>query len=49
MDEFEYFLITQQVGLNPPIEGILGMSLNRQFMLSNQYYEVGPLFIDHLK
>ena len=49
VDDFEYFLITQQVGLSPPIEGILGMSLNRQFMLSDVEYPVGPLFIDHLK
>ena len=40
--------MTQQVGLSPPIEGILGMSLNNTFLMSEQTYAVGPLLIDAL-
>jgi len=34
--------------MNPPIEGILGMSLNNNFMMSSKPYEVGPLLVDQL-
>jgi len=42
--KFPYFWVTQQVGLSPPIEGILGLSQNKQFMMSSKTIEVGPLF-----
>ena len=40
--------MTSQTGLTPPIEGIMGMSLNNTFLMSEQTYEVGPLYIDAL-
>jgi hypothetical protein len=30
---FEYFSIQNQTGLNPPIQGVFGLSQNRQFMM----------------
>jgi len=34
--------------MNPPIEGILGMSLNNNFMMTTKDYQVGPLLVDQL-
>jgi hypothetical protein len=34
IEEFEYFAFTNQTGINDPIEGILGMSQNKQMILS---------------
>jgi len=48
VSKFKYFLIESQKGMNPPIEGILGMSLKNNFMMSNKAYEVGPLLVDQL-
>ena len=48
VQNFEYFAIFEQTGLRPPIEGILGLSQNKQFMLSSEPREVGPLFIQAL-
>ena len=49
VSKFEYYLISQQTGLNPPIEGILGMSMNAPFMLApDSDIEVGPLYVEAL-
>jgi len=42
---FEYFSVTHQDGLSPPIEGIVGLSQNKQFLMSNTQHVVGPLFV----
>jgi hypothetical protein len=49
VNDFEYFLINEQTGLNPPIEGILGLSMNQPFLLAPEgETEVGPLYIEYL-
>lgn len=46
--DFEYFSILTQQGLNPPIEGILGMSQNSSSAMEGRaFVEVGPLFVEH--
>lgn len=44
--DFEFFLIDRQKGIREPIDGILGLSLNYQPIISNAYLDVGPLYID---
>jgi hypothetical protein len=49
VNDFEYYLINQQTGLNPPIEGILGLSMNSPFLLApDSAMQVGPLYIEFL-
>ena len=31
-----------------PIDGIMGMSLNRQFLLVEEDVEIGPLYVEHM-
>lgn len=45
--KFPYFSVIKQAGLSPPIEGILGMSQNKQFMMSSKSMEIGPLFAEY--
>ena len=53
IDEFEYFLIATQKGVNgyaglsEPVDGILGMS--RDLVPNGTKYKVGPLLVKHLK
>jgi hypothetical protein len=35
VDDFEYFAFVTQTGINDPIEGILGMSQNKQMLMSS--------------
>lgn len=36
------------MGINDPIEGILGLCMGNQMILSPEEIEVGPLFVDAL-
>ncbi len=49
VQNFEYFAVFDQFGLRPPIEGILGLSQNKQFIFSDTPRENGPLFIQELQ
>lgn len=49
VQNFEYFAVFEQTGLRPPIEGILGLCQNKQFMFSDTPRKVGPLFIQELQ
>lgn len=47
--DFEYFSFIDQYGIEPPIDGILGLSVGGQFvLLPDEEVEVGPLYIDAL-
>jgi hypothetical protein len=47
--DFTYFLISEQQGLEPPIDGIMGMSMNvSSAMGGKSFVDVGPLYIDHM-
>lgn len=46
--DFEYFSFVNQTGINNPVEGILGMSQNKQMMLSTEEVNLGPLFAREL-
>lgn len=48
MQDFEYFSFVNQTGINNPVEGILGMSQNKQMMLSTEEVNLGPLFAREL-
>lgn len=49
MNDFKYFLITEQVGLVPPIDGICGLSRNiKSAMGGKSMVDVGPLLVDGL-
>lgn len=43
-----YFSFIQQRGINDPLEGILGLSQNKQMMLSSEEMIVGPIFPNEL-
>ena len=45
---FEFFYIQEQTGIREPIDGILGMSRNEQFLLTDEVKEIGPLYVEHL-
>lgn len=45
---FEYFGYTSQEGIEEPIQGIVGLSQNKQMLLSQEEIAVGPLFIEAL-
>lgn len=49
--DFDFFAITQQFGLTYPIEGILGLSQNNQFMHNVNVVDltVGPLIVNYLQ
>lgn len=47
--DFEYFAFHYQTGLFEPVEGILGMCMGYQMILSAEEIEVGPLFAEALK
>lgn len=49
MDSFEYFLVTKQIGLMEPIDGILGLSRNHPFHIApGEDESAGPLLVEHL-
>ena len=49
IDTFEYFLMTSQIGINEPIDGILGMARNEPFILNPDAGNIsGPLLIEAL-
>jgi len=41
--------VFDQVGFRPPIEGILGLSQNKQFIFSKTARANGPLFIQSMQ
>ena len=45
---FEYFGYTSSEGIEAPIEGIVGLSQNKQMLLSEEEIAVGPLLVDAL-
>lgn len=45
---FEYFGYTSAEGIEAPIQGIVGLSQNKQKLLSEEEIAVGPLLIDAL-
>jgi hypothetical protein len=48
VEDFEYFAFSSQAGIEFPIEGILGMSQNKQMRLSTEEMQIGPLFVNEL-
>lgn len=49
VQDFKYFLISEQQGLTPPIDGIMGMSRNvSSAMGGKSFVDVGPLYVDFL-
>lgn len=48
LDKFKYYGFTEQQGMDFPIEGILGMSQNKQMRVSTQEQDIGPLFVYEL-
>ena len=49
VDEFEFFLITSQVGIAEPIDGILGLSRNKAFHVNPDAGNTsGPLYVEAL-
>lgn len=48
MDDFEFFLVTEQIGLMEPIDGILGLARDHYFHVSPDSSEAGPLLVEHL-
>jgi len=44
VDDFEYFLITEQTGLDEDIDGILGLSMGG----AKSTYDTGPLLVEAL-
>lgn len=47
--DFEYFAFHWQTGINDPLEGILGLCLGHQLILTNEPMDVGPLYVDALR
>ena len=49
MDDFEFFLIDSQSGINEPIDGILGLSRNYPFHVKQDGINTtGPLYVEKL-
>ena len=49
VENFEFFLIEKQTGINEPIDGIMGMSRNNPFHISpGAPNTTGPLYVEHL-
>jgi len=49
VNDFKYFLISEQVGLTPPMDGILGLSRNiKSAMGGKSMVDVGPLYVEGL-
>ena len=49
LDSFEYFLISSQIGIAEPIDGILGLSRNNQFFIAPELGNItGPLLIESM-
>ena len=50
VNSFKYFAIYQQEGLVEPVDGVMGMARNNQFMNSDSDadHSVGPLFVEAL-
>lgn len=48
--DFEYFLISQQQGLNEPVDGIFGLARNHPYFLAEgQGVQRGPSYMNALK
>ena len=49
MDNFEFFLIEEQIGLREPYDGVLGMARNKASHLAPEVGNVsGPLYVENL-
>lgn len=48
VNSFEYFAFTSQTGIEAPVEGMIGLSQNKQMLMSTMEMEVGPLFVNEL-
>ena len=48
LPDFNFFLISEQTGLNPTIDGILGMSRPMAPPGKTDWHGVGPVFLEHL-
>ena len=46
VENFEFFLVTQQQGLSEPIDGIIGLA--RNIDIQTEEYTVGPLFYEYM-
>jgi len=44
VEDFKYFSFDAQLGIDAPIEGIMGLAQNKQMRLSTEEKQVGPLF-----
>ena len=48
VNPFTFFLVTDQFGLSPEIDGVLGLTLGGSLVDAPNDYRAGPLFLDKL-